>query len=262
MNNNSKSQQNLPDQSLISSAGTPVEKESSSKNLSLLILILLVLGLLVSTAYFAYQNQKLKMKMAKTSKETGFASEVIQKQQETKWFTVNYRGSGEGGVFEYTRFKIDYPSYYIVTTDDMLTSYISLGGSAPPSLIFSNRHAQVTIEEYKKMFENLDSFIFVNPMGLQEFEDLPQGYGAWFDTPTQNQVLSKTTEKINDYQVTKRVIVNPHNNKKALDALVVLSENVGYYFQASDEQTGKDLEKMLETFDTRGNYYLRNPDAF
>jgi hypothetical protein len=165
---------------------------------------------------------------------------------------INYGDAGS-----YLSFRIKFPSKYIATTDSMITYYKTQGGMAPPALMLtadyqplakSEEEDQQYVLRYKEIENSGHDCILVwNTVGFSSFED-------WYNNIQNEQfdILSEEKQKINNFNVVKRAVMNKETHAKTFQALIQLPSEVTYYLYTCNETPQKDLQTVLENLEIRG----------
>lgn len=186
---------------------------------------------------------------------SGTKSGIFKRISDSNTYVVNSHFVNGEKSGEYMTFKVEYPSKYVATSSEMVTPYISQGGGASPNLIFSTNQIS-NIDDFQKILKSGETCVVIqSTIGWTTFEDWSNS--SWLAS-TSVEILGTSTKKIGKFSVHTRKIINNDNGLEALDALIQLPEDVGYYFRSCNLESAKDLETMLKTFDTTGSFYDRS----
>ena len=166
--------------------------------------------------------------------------------------TVNTHTPIDDETTPYLTFQVKYPSKYFVTSDDMITSYVSMGGMAPPRLAFTvGRQWLYRYSKDGSWFPGIgdeeDCILIWSTCGWDLIEDF-QTHGSAGKPP---RTISQKNIKIDDYKIDRRVVRYENSESNNVEAFIKLPERVAYFFQTCNTNSEKDLDVMLETFDVR-----------
>lgn len=182
-----------------------------------------------------------------TSPSTKLSNAINQKEL----LVVNSHSSIQDERGSYFTFQVKYPSEYLVTSDDMVTSYVSQGGMAPPRLIFTKDTQPLGEYTYWDIWSsNGDCILVWSTSGWDSIEDF-QTHGNASEPP---QTISQEQVTISgNYQADKRIVKYSDRQSNNLEAFVQLPETVAYFFQTCNMNSEEDLEILLSNFKVRAN---------
>lgn len=210
------------------------------------VLLGLVLVGSILSYYLLTQSAITEVTPAPQDQETETIDTTITEENKTeKLLVVNANSSIIDKRGPYFTFQLKYPSKYFVTSDNMITSYDSQGGMAPPRLIFTKSNQPLGEKNYWDIWTNSEDCILVwSTSGWNSIED--------WDFGNPPEIISK--EKItvlSSYQADKRVVKYSDKQLNNLEVFVQLPENVSYFFQTCNMNSEKDLEVILDNFRIR-----------
>lgn len=169
-------------------------------------------------------------------------------------------------------FQIKYPSTYFATSDEMLMSYDSQGGLAPPRLLLTKGVQPLGTNtegfiDYRNVLKN-DSCIMVwSTEGYTTFDDweylvypleIPLDLGGIESKRNDVNVISTLSKKIGKFEVLIREVKDATYPQR-MEALVKIPEDkkdTSYFFHTCNTSNKEDLNTVLQNFDVRGNLNL------
>lgn len=152
-------------------------------------------------------------------------------------------------------FQIRYPSKYVVTTDEMITSYITQGGQAPPRMILTEGKQPLdsTLSnegyiDYSKVLNGQQDCVAIwTTLGISSFNQ-------WRDNVLYGktvQVLNTKEEKHGKYTFSVEDVMI--GSIKRTEALLRLPQNVTYYFHTCNMNNRSDLQFILDNLAVKGS---------
>jgi hypothetical protein len=167
-------------------------------------------------------------------------------------YTVNYRNEFHPGL----SFKIDYPSDYAVVNDEMITSYISSGGMAPPMIILTKELSRVVENYYKYLTENGGDCIFVSDRNFYEFTDFDIEYNNENLSPVHKGYGIRSEKNIdqNGFNMIKQELDFFDESVDSSRYMIVVSvpnEERKLYFSTCGDSNEDDLDFVISTLNTR-----------
>lgn len=249
----------MMEQKVLSSTESTIPTSPKPKNWVLIGVVVLLLVFGGSTIFLAYQNFQLRQKPFNEGRT--ITSSQIVTVIPTQLLTPT--GAVEGGglltVNAYTSiddkrrpyfiFQVKYPSKYFVTSDDMVTSYETQGGMAPPRLIFTKRNQPLGEVSLQTLWNKEEDCILIwSTSGWSTIEDFQTKGSARAKTP---QTVTKEEVPKNNFRFDKRVVRYEGRSSNNIEAFVQLPETVSYYFQTCNMNSEKDLDVILQNFKVR-----------
>ena len=206
--------------------------------------ILFVFGAIVLIAAGAFGYMILQEQLAVDNNE-----EITETTTET--LAVNsFSYEGDETNTKYSIFQVKYNSRYFVTSDDMLTSYKTQGGSAAPRLLFSTDIQPLGTVNYVKLLSqnNGQTIAIWSTIGLDNIEE-------WLDQRGITNPITVSEEEITvgEYVFEKMTLSSDAKSQNFVVAYLALPNDYSYFFETNNTSAEKDLVFMLNNFDMRGD---------
>ncbi len=161
----------------------------------------------------------------------------------TETLTVNAFGySSEDSSYPYLTFQVKYSSKYFVTSDDMLTSYDTQGGSARPRLVFT------TGKQYLDMDSDLGND-YIEIWSTGGYSDLDE----WIINSNHSSydIVSEDEIDRGDFVIEKYVVKYGDSSSSNMVAFISLPEDTSYFFECGSGVSEKDFDEILNSFELR-----------
>lgn len=161
-------------------------------------------------------------------------------------------GGGASSLPPAWRFGIQYPARYLVTSDDMLTSYGSQGGGAPPRL--SLTVGIQPVEGNPSIFEVLrageqDCITIWSTLGFHSIADWETGSTLGLGS---SSVVSSASQQLGSFSFLVRDVTFPGSaSVHRFEAFVQLPQNLSYFFLTCNAHSQTDLTTILASFRVR-----------
>lgn len=212
--------------------------------------IILILCLISSVSIFLYLRNKpnctedLSNKTAIT-KENSLTNNISNPDNEDgEIFTVNSHNLNiykvNDSTSTYLTFQVDYPSKYSVFSDDMLSSYITQGGSAIPALTFSQRRNPLDKQRDKNAI-----FIRVS----WNIKDIDEWRFAGEDE--NYKVIEEDEVKKENFTIQKRTLSYESKDFPVYEAYIFLAENYSYFFETNGNIPKEDFDLIVDSIRIR-----------
>ncbi len=172
------------------------------------------------------------------------------KSQPTSLNTVNSKGYSSDNLSKYLSFQIKYPSNYFVTSDDMVTSYKSQGGMAPPRLILAKKQLLDVnyYEDLQKMNKANDNCILIeSTIGFTSPEDWR--HEVIFNGKDVTILSEEKVEGRKGEIIYHKISVDGEDK---FESFIKMPEDISYYFHTCGNKNKADFETVLKNFDIRG----------
>jgi hypothetical protein len=223
------------------------------------VIITLVAGLISGGLFwYFYVRQSEEPTSTTTTKQTTASAKPATpsaQKDETVLLTVNHWGQTGTDGWEYRTFKISFPSEYYVVSDDMVSSYKSQGGMAPPVLILTTEKQALVKgskddENYLDINEIEESgrkcVLIWSTSGFNSIE-------SWYSHTGKNyQVISENKTKEGKYEFLKRTALDKNRNIEVSQAFILFPNKISYFFNTCSTNSEKDLKVILQNFEVRG----------
>lgn len=156
---------------------------------------------------------------------------------------------------EFFGYQIKYPSKYVVTTDEMITSYNSQGGQAPPRMILtvgkqplgSSSSTDGSVDYSKVLNGQQDCVAIWTTLSFSSLNDWRNNVS----TGQKVQVLNSKEEKHGKYAFfVEDVMIG---SVKKTEALLKLPQNVTYYIHTCNMNNKSDLQFILDNLAVKGS---------
>lgn len=153
--------------------------------------------------------------------------------------------------YPFLTFQVNFPSRYTATTGEMIESYDTAGGMAPPALLLvADKQPLIDLEGSK--FGNADWYTNRYLAVRRSGRDCVVVWNL--SNPVEElRVLSTRRERIGGHNVLERVIQDRGGGPQRVDASIDFSPiaNVKYYFETCNRHSTEDLQMILRTFAVR-----------
>jgi len=221
--------------------------QTKSRNAGKSILFVFASILLVAGGAFGYKLYADKFITKDSSDETNCKNE----ESTTSTYTVTDSTAQTSSEYmKYLTFQIKYSSKFLVTSDDMLTSYKSQGGSADPRLILSTIAQPLGSVSYDKLLSQNDGSTIAiwSTIGYDNLEE-------WLDQPGITAPVTVSEEEIvsGDYVFEKRIITSSSKAQNFIVAYLSLPNDISYFFETNNTSAESDFVSILKSFDIRGD---------
>ena len=217
----------------------------------------ILLGLLIVSAfigyYFVTQNGNNALLTAPSVLETQeseikelTSTEVSKIENPEELLVVNAHSIVNDERGPYFSFQLKYPSKYLVTSDDMVTPYVSQGGSAPPRLIFTKDAQPLGNINYRDIWSGSGDCILVwSTSGWNAISDF-QTYGGAGNLP--KTINQQQITVLDSFKADKREVKYADKQSNNLELFVQMPEDVAYFFQTCNMNSENDLEVLINNF--------------
>lgn len=239
----------------------PLNTEQPSSKLNMwkagfFVLLGLVLVSSILGYYFVTQSGKRELTPAptvsesqKTEVEEPIPTEASKVERPEGLLVVNSHSSIEDERGPYFTFQLKYPSKYFTTSDDMVSSYITQGGMAPPRLIFTKNIQPLGEDTYWDIWNSSEDCLLVwSTSGFDSIEDF-QNNRSTVGLP--KTISQEQVTLLGSYQADKRVVKYSEKESNNLEVFVQLPETVAYFFQTCNMNSEEDLQVLLDNFKVR-----------
>ncbi|NTU47013.1 hypothetical protein HGA88_05290 [Candidatus Roizmanbacteria bacterium] len=154
-------------------------------------------------------------------------------------------------------FRVRFPARYYATTDEMMTSYLSQGGKAPPRILLTIEKQPLDTMvsgtdyiDYTKVIKSGKECIAIwTTQGFSTFEAWRSINADEFQSPV---IASTSEKKMGKYSYKIEDVRYSHENISRREALLVLPEGVDYYIHTCSMSNIDDLDIVLNNLDIRG----------
>lgn len=207
--------------------------------------------------YFAIQTGEREVAPTPTTSENQeketerpTPTKIIETAKQEELLTVNAHTSIDDERGPYFTFQLKYPSKYLVTSDDMVTSYITQGGMAPPRLVFTKNTQPLGKSTYWDVWDgNEDCILVESTSGWNSIEDF-QIHGNTAAEPPET-VKQEQITILGNLEADRRVVKYKDKQTNNLEVFVQLPETVAYFFQTCNMNSEEDLDILLNNFKVR-----------
>ena len=165
--------------------------------------------------------------------------------------TVN-GGGGASSLPPAWRFGIQYPARYLVTSDDMLTSYGSMGGSAPPrlSLTTGTQPVEGNVSIGDRLHVGDQDFITIwSTLGFHSVSEWERFGALGLGSST---VVSSAMQHLGAFDfLVREVTFAGGGSVHRFEAFLQLPQDLSYYFLTCNAHSQTDLTTILASFRVR-----------
>ncbi|OGE14705.1 hypothetical protein A3F00_03505 [Candidatus Daviesbacteria bacterium RIFCSPHIGHO2_12_FULL_37_11] len=203
------------------------------------IIILIIFAVIISVFYLSRQNNLANNKPQPVN--STFKSDVAREN------IINFPGHEKVAESDYFRGQITAPSSYYVTTDDMLTSYDSQGGMAPPRLILMKRF-QVFSKYYDSINNPSNECIAIwSTNGFRSADDWNNNLTQFEGKLNNKEEFTIGTRTAEVYEVVKK------GGNLFIGFLPIGNNHTTYYFNTCNPNNKSDLLSVMKSIKFRGD---------
>lgn len=203
------------------------------------ILVVLFFAILL-VSFFTYKFYKTPPAKKEVEYKSGLTKSV-------NMYPFDFDDAGFSG------FNIEIPYSYYVTSDEMLVSYDSQGGMAPPRLILMKGYQVMGEDDYMDHILNNPSFPCVAIWSTRAFED----GNDWNNLITQSKSPLSEIETINVGSRSAQIFETSNEFGKLYSGFLPINdaEQTSYYLHTCNDTNKSDLIDIMKSFKFRGDVY-------
>jgi len=163
----------------------------------------------------------------------------------------NTFSSGDSRIDDYFAFKINAPKDYFATTDQMLTSYLTMGGMAPPRLVLS-KNSQLLGDDSGNYLNKVwnynsnDCMSIWTTGGLSSIEE-------WLDLPSLEigELSNKESIKSGSRNIDIYKLKVKSGNVYVAFMPIKNDFSTSYFFRTCNENNKEDLVNVIKSLKLR-----------
>jgi hypothetical protein len=151
----------------------------------------------------------------------------------------------------YGTFQIEYPSSYLATTDDMLTSYRSQGGMAPPRIILMKKYQVSADKNYFNDITNNsenECIAIWSTLGFDSIDKWNQNVPSFVGTLSNKETISVGNKSADLYLLSKST-----GNVYVAYLQANKINNRSYYFNTCNANNKNDFVNVIKSIKFRGD---------
>lgn len=165
---------------------------------------------------------------------------------------INNRiSTGDSRIDDYFAFKISAPKYYFASTDQMLSSYLTMGGMAPPRL-FLNRNTQILGNDSENFPEEVWNYSTNDCISIWTTGGL-SSVKEWLDLPGLEigELSDKEIIKNKDREVELYKLKLEKGNIYVAFMPIKNEYSTSYFFRTCNENNKQDLKNIINSLRLR-----------